>query len=119
MPRSCLLFKTASFYDEEAELREVPTARREWLLYKFLFRGIELNLWVQKCISPFTLDFWRNQCRSLDLVAFLPGPQPSSPGDYYTSLDDDLKIEAIEKLFAMDTETKDPCSTQVGGRGED
>ncbi|XP_057413990.1 endothelial PAS domain-containing protein 1 isoform X3 [Balaenoptera acutorostrata] len=38
---------------------------------------------------------------------------PSSPGDYYTSLDDDLKIEAIEKLFAMDTETKDPCSTQM------
>ncbi|XP_032509130.1 endothelial PAS domain-containing protein 1 isoform X2 [Phocoena sinus] len=38
---------------------------------------------------------------------------PSSPGDYYTSLDDDLKIEAIEKLFAMDTEAKDHCSTQT------
>ncbi|XP_007460028.1 PREDICTED: endothelial PAS domain-containing protein 1 [Lipotes vexillifer] len=38
---------------------------------------------------------------------------PSSPGDYYTSLDDDLKIEAIEKLFAMDTEAKDQCSTQM------
>ncbi|XP_029087277.1 endothelial PAS domain-containing protein 1 isoform X2 [Monodon monoceros] len=38
---------------------------------------------------------------------------PSSPGDYYTSLDDDLKIEAIEKLFAMDTEAKDQCSTQT------
>ncbi|KAF4016276.1 hypothetical protein G4228_007601 [Cervus hanglu yarkandensis] len=38
---------------------------------------------------------------------------PSSPGDYYTSLDDNLKIEAIEKLFAMDTETKDQCGTQT------
>lgn len=46
----------------------------------------------------------------------LPGPQPSSPGDYYSSLEDDLKIEVIEKLFAMDTEAKDQCSTQVSGR---
>lgn len=38
---------------------------------------------------------------------------PSSPGDYYTSLGDDLKIEVIEKLFAMDTEAKDQCSTQT------
>ncbi|ELK14732.1 Endothelial PAS domain-containing protein 1 [Pteropus alecto] len=38
---------------------------------------------------------------------------PSSPEDYYTSLNDDLKIEVIEKLFAMDTEAKDQCSTQM------
>lgn len=38
---------------------------------------------------------------------------PSSPGDYYTALDNDLKIEVIEKLFAMDTEAKDSCSTQT------
>ncbi|XP_060043519.1 endothelial PAS domain-containing protein 1 [Erinaceus europaeus] len=38
---------------------------------------------------------------------------PSSPGDYYTSLDGELKIEVIEKLFAMDTETKDQCSMQT------
>ncbi|KAM5292633.1 endothelial PAS domain-containing protein 1 [Ctenodactylus gundi] len=38
---------------------------------------------------------------------------PSSPGDYYSSLEDDLKIEVIEKLFAIDTEAKDPCSTQT------
>ncbi|XP_048391629.1 endothelial PAS domain-containing protein 1b isoform X3 [Stegostoma tigrinum] len=38
---------------------------------------------------------------------------PSSPGDYYSSLDNDLKIELIEKLFAMDTEAKKQCSTQV------
>uniref|UniRef100_A0A8C5MG09 Endothelial PAS domain protein 1 n=1 Tax=Leptobrachium leishanense TaxID=445787 RepID=A0A8C5MG09_9ANUR len=36
---------------------------------------------------------------------------PSSPGDYYTSLDEDLKIELIEKLFAMDTEEKNKCNT--------
>lgn len=38
---------------------------------------------------------------------------PSSPEDYYTSLDDNLKIEVIEKLFTMDTEAKDQCSTQT------
>lgn len=39
--------------------------------------------------------------------------QPSSPGDYYTSLDEDLKIEMIEKLFAMDTDAKNQCNSQV------
>ncbi|XP_039101860.1 endothelial PAS domain-containing protein 1 [Hyaena hyaena] len=38
---------------------------------------------------------------------------PSSPGDYYTSLNDDLKIEVIEKLFTIDTEAKDQGSTQT------
>lgn len=38
---------------------------------------------------------------------------PSSPEDYYSSLENHLKIEVIEKLFAMDTEAKDPCSTQT------
>ncbi|KAM8942945.1 endothelial PAS domain-containing protein 1 isoform 2-T2 [Lycaon pictus] len=38
---------------------------------------------------------------------------PSSPGDYYTSLNEDLKIEVIEKLFTMDTEAKDQGSTQT------
>ncbi|XP_003225226.2 endothelial PAS domain-containing protein 1 isoform X1 [Anolis carolinensis] len=38
---------------------------------------------------------------------------PSSPGDYYTSLDEDLKIEMIEKLFAMDTNAKNQCSSQT------
>jgi hypothetical protein len=44
----------------------------------------------------------------------LPGLQPSSPEDYYSSLENPLKIEVIEKLFAMDTEPRDPGSTQVG-----
>ncbi|EMP33005.1 Endothelial PAS domain-containing protein 1 [Chelonia mydas] len=39
--------------------------------------------------------------------------QPSSPGDYYSSLDEDLKIEVIEKLFAMDTESKNQCNSQT------
>ncbi|MEJ1269911.1 endothelial PAS domain protein 1 [Cricetulus griseus] len=38
---------------------------------------------------------------------------PSSPEDYYSSLEDHLKIEVIEKLFAMDTEAKDQCNTQT------
>lgn len=39
--------------------------------------------------------------------------QPSSPGDYYSSVDEDFKIEVIEKLFAMDTESKSQCTSQV------
>lgn len=65
----------------------------------------------------FHLGLQGGQCHTLDMVTLLPDPQPSSPEDYYTSLNDDLKIEVIEKLFAMDTEAKDQCSTQVGGRG--
>uniref|UniRef100_K7G1Q3 Endothelial PAS domain protein 1 n=1 Tax=Pelodiscus sinensis TaxID=13735 RepID=K7G1Q3_PELSI len=38
---------------------------------------------------------------------------PSSPGDCYSSLDEDLKIEMIEKLFAMDTESKNQCNSQT------
>ncbi|NXM89655.1 EPAS1 protein, partial [Oenanthe oenanthe] len=38
---------------------------------------------------------------------------PSSPGDYYSSVDEDFKIEMIEKLFAMDTESKSQCTSQT------
>ncbi|XP_072533823.1 endothelial PAS domain-containing protein 1b [Salminus brasiliensis] len=39
---------------------------------------------------------------------------PSSPGDYYSSVDNDLKVELTEKLFALDTqETKNPCSQET------
>ncbi|KAM8945434.1 LOW QUALITY PROTEIN: endothelial PAS domain-containing protein 1 [Pelodytes ibericus] len=38
---------------------------------------------------------------------------PNSPGEYYSSLDEDLKVELIEKLFAMDTEAANkPNTTQ-------
>ncbi|NWI64154.1 EPAS1 protein, partial [Todus mexicanus] len=38
---------------------------------------------------------------------------PSSPEDYYNSVDEDFKIEVIEKLFAMDTESKNQCTSQT------
>ncbi|XP_036429722.1 endothelial PAS domain-containing protein 1b [Colossoma macropomum] len=39
---------------------------------------------------------------------------PSSPGDYYSSVDNDLKVELTEKLFALDTqETKTSCSQET------
>lgn len=40
--------------------------------------------------------------------------QPSSPGDYYTPVDSDLKVELTEKLFSLDTqETKASCNQEV------
>uniref|UniRef100_A0A3B4X866 Endothelial PAS domain protein 1b n=1 Tax=Seriola lalandi dorsalis TaxID=1841481 RepID=A0A3B4X866_SERLL len=33
---------------------------------------------------------------------------PSSPGDYYSSVESDLKVELTEKLFALDTEGNSP-----------
>ncbi|KAL6487435.1 hypothetical protein MHYP_G00040610 [Metynnis hypsauchen] len=39
---------------------------------------------------------------------------PSSPGDYYSSVDNELKVELTEKLFALDTqETKNSCSQET------
>lgn len=44
--------------------------------------------------------------------------QPSSPGDYYSERESDLKVELTEKLFALDTEgPKSPGSTQVSLTG--
>ncbi|KAM7408281.1 hypothetical protein PAMA_002135 [Pampus argenteus] len=38
---------------------------------------------------------------------------PSSPGDYYSSVESDLKVELTEKLFALDTEgDNSPASTE-------
>uniref|UniRef100_A0A3B5M412 Uncharacterized protein n=1 Tax=Xiphophorus couchianus TaxID=32473 RepID=A0A3B5M412_9TELE len=34
-------------------------------------------------------------------------PQPSSPGDYYSSVESDLRVELTEKLFALETERND------------
>ncbi|XP_061083540.1 endothelial PAS domain-containing protein 1b isoform X1 [Conger conger] len=45
---------------------------------------------------------------------------PSSPGDYYGSVDNDLKVELTEKLFALDTqEKKSPCTSQINPGPED
>ncbi|KAI2657611.1 Endothelial PAS domain-containing protein 1 [Labeo rohita] len=39
---------------------------------------------------------------------------PSSPEDYYTSVDSDLKVELTEKLFSLDTqETKPSCNQET------
>ncbi|XP_041107674.1 endothelial PAS domain-containing protein 1-like isoform X2 [Polyodon spathula] len=38
---------------------------------------------------------------------------PSSPGDYYSSIDNDLKVELTEKLFAMETAAKAQCTTEL------
>uniref|UniRef100_A0A667Y1Q9 Endothelial PAS domain protein 1b n=2 Tax=Myripristis murdjan TaxID=586833 RepID=A0A667Y1Q9_9TELE len=39
---------------------------------------------------------------------------PSSPGDYYSSVESDLKVELTEKLFALDTEgTNSPANTET------
>lgn len=47
------------------------------------------------------------------LVPF--GPlQPSSPGEYYSSVETDLKVELTEKLFALDTDdTNSSANTEV------
>ncbi|XP_070771655.1 endothelial PAS domain-containing protein 1b [Enoplosus armatus] len=38
---------------------------------------------------------------------------PSSPGDYFSSVDSDLKVELTEKLFALDTEgNNSPADTE-------
>ncbi|XP_028846035.1 endothelial PAS domain-containing protein 1b [Denticeps clupeoides] len=39
---------------------------------------------------------------------------PSSPGDYYTGVDNDLKVELTEKLFSLDTQdTKTAGNTEM------
>lgn len=40
--------------------------------------------------------------------------QPSSPGDYYSSVDSDLKVELTEKLLILDKEGDNrPANTEV------
>lgn len=44
----------------------------------------------------------------------VPPLQPSSPGDYYSSVESDMKVELTEKLFALDTESNNsPANTEV------
>ncbi|XP_054456254.1 endothelial PAS domain-containing protein 1-like isoform X2 [Anoplopoma fimbria] len=37
---------------------------------------------------------------------------PSSPGDYYSPVESDLKVELTEKLFSLDTEGNSPANTE-------
>uniref|UniRef100_A0A671MLD7 Endothelial PAS domain-containing protein 1-like n=1 Tax=Sinocyclocheilus anshuiensis TaxID=1608454 RepID=A0A671MLD7_9TELE len=64
-----------------------------------------------------SLDFGEN---GLLFLYMLYIEQPSSPGDYYTSVDRDLKVELTEKLFSLDTqETKSPCNQETDLSGLD
>ena len=76
MPLSGLFFKTASFYGEETELRQVHTAHMEWPVYKPLFHGMELTLWVQRCISPSTFDSWESSVIALTWSPSFLAPSP-------------------------------------------
>uniref|UniRef100_A0A8C2E945 Endothelial PAS domain protein 1b n=1 Tax=Cyprinus carpio TaxID=7962 RepID=A0A8C2E945_CYPCA len=52
--------------------------------------------------------------RNLNLLIAPHVASPSSPGDYYTSVDNDLKVELTEKLFSLDTqETKTSCNQKT------
>uniref|UniRef100_A0A8C1HF12 Endothelial PAS domain protein 1b n=1 Tax=Cyprinus carpio carpio TaxID=630221 RepID=A0A8C1HF12_CYPCA len=52
--------------------------------------------------------------RNLNLLIAPHIASPSSPGDYYTSVDNDLKVELTEKLFSLDTqETKTSCNQKT------
>uniref|UniRef100_A0A4W5L2U2 Endothelial PAS domain protein 1b n=1 Tax=Hucho hucho TaxID=62062 RepID=A0A4W5L2U2_9TELE len=74
----------------------VTQASMELLSYHVLSLSLSLGLSLLVSLSPSSL--W---------------VQPSSPGDYYSERESDLKVELTEKLFALDTEgPKSPGSTQ-------
>lgn len=53
----------------------------------------------------FTSSFALTSCSAL---------QPSSPGDYYSSVDSDLKVQLTEKLLLLDKERDNgPANTEV------
>ncbi|XP_064411698.1 endothelial PAS domain-containing protein 1b isoform X2 [Latimeria chalumnae] len=64
-------------------------------------------------LSTFTVPQVPSGCSTPSASSNSNCSMPSSPGDYYTSRDNNLKVELIEKLFAMDTESKSPCNTQA------
>lgn len=75
------------------------------------------------CSFSYVLSLVRHACHLVPLFLYLSCPhplfsfppsslslsplQPSSPGDYYSSVESDLKVELTEKLFALDTEGND------------
>uniref|UniRef100_A0A3B4XC12 Endothelial PAS domain protein 1b n=1 Tax=Seriola lalandi dorsalis TaxID=1841481 RepID=A0A3B4XC12_SERLL len=52
-------------------------------------------------------------CFCISCFCTPPPLQPSSPGDYYSSVESDLKVELTEKLFALDTEGNSPANTET------
>ncbi|XP_059841722.1 endothelial PAS domain-containing protein 1b [Hypanus sabinus] len=73
----------------------------------------ELNKQSSLDLRAFTVPQVPSGSSSPHTCSSTSSSSPSSPGDYYSSLDNDLKIELIEKLFAMDTEAKKHCNTQT------
>lgn len=54
-------------------------------------------------------------CLSSHLISSVVRLQPSSPGDYYSSMESDMKLELTEKLSALDSEgNSSSAATQVG-----
>uniref|UniRef100_A0A671WUP8 Endothelial PAS domain protein 1b n=1 Tax=Sparus aurata TaxID=8175 RepID=A0A671WUP8_SPAAU len=64
-----------------------------------------------KMAAPFTVQ--QNPPTGSATPSLSSCSTPSSPGDYYSSVDSDLKVELTEKLFALDTEGRDsPIDTE-------
>lgn len=64
-----------------------------------------------KMAAPFTVQ--QNPPTGSATPSLSSCSTPSSPGDYYSSVESDLKVELTEKLFALDTEGRDsPIDTE-------
>ncbi|KAF3841678.1 hypothetical protein F7725_023629 [Dissostichus mawsoni] len=67
---------------------------------------------MSNMVGPFTVH--QNPPPSSNTPSLSSCSTPSSPGDYYTSLESDLKVELTEKLSALETEGSDsPANTEV------
>ncbi|KAK1905805.1 Endothelial PAS domain containing protein 1, partial [Dissostichus eleginoides] len=66
---------------------------------------------MSNMVGPFTVH--QNPPPSSNTPSLSSCSTPSSPGDYYTSLESDLKVELTEKLSALETEGSDsPANTE-------
>ncbi|XP_037663736.1 endothelial PAS domain-containing protein 1 [Choloepus didactylus] len=122
--------------EEPEELAQLaPTAGDAIISLDFGSQNFEESSAYGKAILPSWAEELRSHCSAQSKAGSLPAftvPQaanpgsttpststssscstPSSPEEHYPSLDDDLKIEMIEKLFAVDTKTKEQCNPQT------
>ncbi|XP_033991637.1 endothelial PAS domain-containing protein 1b isoform X1 [Trematomus bernacchii] len=77
-----------------------------------LSRPVPLPREMSNMVGPFTLH--QNPPPSSNTPSLSSCSTPSSPGDYYTSLESDLKVELTKKLSALETEGSDsPANTEV------
>ncbi|XP_064515498.1 hypoxia-inducible factor 1-alpha isoform X1 [Pseudopipra pipra] len=81
----------------------------------------EVVLKLEPNTEPLELSFTMPQVQEQptspsDASTSQSSPEPSSPNDYCFDVDNDManefKLELVEKLFAIDTEAKNPFSTQ-------